>query len=204
MWTSEDTAVAIVDPVVCLVAFIGGIVIVALSDPWPWYNALDHAPWHPPRWVFGVVWMINYILLAAGGILSRYFYDNDPDSPGVFVSSQVMYYLQFLLHIVWIVAFFSFRSLSGGFVVMVALMLSSAAMAVLFCVVHWGAGLTVALYVLWIFFAASLNLYALYRNHHHHHTYISADGDVVIGGDSNARQQQAKRPPLTSNRTRKM
>jgi len=36
------------------------------TDPGPWYDGLEKAPFHPPGWIFGPVWMVLYLLIGLG------------------------------------------------------------------------------------------------------------------------------------------
>jgi tryptophan-rich sensory protein len=207
MWTLGDTVAAIIDPAVCIGTFAITSLLMYFADQWPWYNKLRRAPWEPPGWVFGVAWAINYMLLAAGGILVRYYYDASAANHNipVFITGQVAYYMQFALHILWVVVFSWMRSTSGGFMVILFTLMTSIVMAVLFYIIHWVPGLLVTFYVLWIALATSLSAYVYAYNrapsglHMLHNTRNQEEGisEDMASAPRQPQQQQQRRPPLT-------
>lgn len=61
-----------------VVVGIGFVVVVviyaALSGVWVsadagWYADLRKPPWQPPDWVFGTIWPLNFLALAAAGVI---------------------------------------------------------------------------------------------------------------------------------------
>lgn len=60
---------------VLLVAGVLALVVLyaVLSGRWVsadpgWYEALPTPSWQPPPWVFGVMWPLNFLALAVGGV----------------------------------------------------------------------------------------------------------------------------------------
>ena len=209
MWTLGDTVASIVDPAVCIGTFAVTSLLMYFSDQWPWYNQLKRAAWEPPGWVFGIAWAINYVLLAAGGILVRYYYDASAANHNipVFISSQVAYYLQFALHILWVIVFSWMRSTAGGMMVIIATLITSIVMAVLFYIIHWLPGLLVTPYVLWIALATSLSVYIYVNNRHAHspamhdllhHGHVRHHEEGLSAESlTRPKRDQPRRPPLT-------
>jgi translocator protein len=56
-----------------LLAFILSVALIAVFgaqfEPGAWYSQLQKPVWNPPDWVFGPVWTLLYIAIAAAGWL---------------------------------------------------------------------------------------------------------------------------------------
>ena len=132
------------------VAWLGGL--STIYTDWIWYENLNKPSFNPPNYLFGIVWPILYLLMA---IVS-------------FLNAQIVYRLylmQLCLNGIWSWIFFVFNGLGLAFLNIVVLVLLNVLIARKLRVK--GAWLSFFLYLpylLWITFAAILNLSILVMN----------------------------------------
>lgn len=132
------------------VAWLGGL--STIYTDWTWYENLNKPSFNPPNYLFGIVWPILYLLMA---IVS-------------FLNAQIVYRLylmQLCLNGIWSWIFFVFNGLGLAFLNIVVLVLLNVLIARKLRVK--GAWLSFFLYLpylLWITFAAILNLSILVMN----------------------------------------
>lgn len=138
-------------PVAVLVAStVGGL--ATASSVQTWYPTLQKPPFNPPSAVFGPVWTVLYILIAAAFIL--YCRSTPPSDrrPG-----RIAFFTQITLNLLWSLAFFGLQSPLAGLLVILALDAAIVANIVTFARRNrLPAGLLVP-YLLWTGFATILN-----------------------------------------------
>ena len=121
----------------------------ALFAPGPWYERLRKPSWTPPNWLFGPVWSVLYVMIAAAGWLVW----RADASTGV----VLLWGLQLVLNGAWSGLFFGARRMDLAFVDVVLMWLSIAA----FIVAAWPFSSTAALlfvpYLVWVTIAGALN-----------------------------------------------
>lgn len=133
-----------------IVAWLGGL--STIYTDWTWYESLNKPSFNPPNYLFGIVWPILYLLMA---IVS-------------FLNAQTVYRLylvQLCLNGIWSWIFFVFNGLGLAFLNIVVLILLNVLIVRKLRVK--GAWLSFSLYLpylLWITFAAILNLSILVMN----------------------------------------
>ena len=133
-----------------IVAWLGGL--STIYTDWTWYESLNKPSFNPPNYLFGIVWPILYLLMA---IVS-------------FLNAQTVYRLylvQLCLNGIWSWIFFVFNGLGLAFLNIVVLILLNVLIVIELRVK--GAWLSFSLYLpylLWITFAAILNLSILVMN----------------------------------------
>jgi tryptophan-rich sensory protein len=133
-----------------IVAWLGGL--STIYTDWTWYESLNKPSFNPPNYLFGIVWPILYLLMA---IVS-------------FLNAQTVYRLylmQLFLNGIWSWIFFVFNGLGLAFLNIVVLILLNVLIVRELRVK--GAWLSFSLYLpylLWITFAAILNLSILVMN----------------------------------------
>jgi tryptophan-rich sensory protein len=133
-----------------IVAWLGGL--STMYTDWTWYESLNKPSFNPPNYLFGIVWPILYLLMA---IVS-------------FLNAQTVYRLylvQLCLNGIWSWIFFVFNGLGLAFLNIVVLILLNVLIVIELRVK--GAWLSFSLYLpylLWITFAAILNLSILVMN----------------------------------------
>ena len=133
-----------------VVAAVGSIASIEAKD---FYALLVQPAWSPPPWLFGPVWTVLYALMAisaalvwrSGGFSER------PLELGVFL-------LQLALNGLWSWLFFAWNLGAVAFAEVMLLWFTIVATLVLFWRVRPLAGALLVPYLLWVTFAAALNL----------------------------------------------
>jgi benzodiazapine receptor len=122
-----------------------------------WYEALSKPSWTPPAWLFGPVWTVLYLMMAAAAWLvwRRHGLVGAAVPLGLFA-------VQLALNAAWSPVFFGLHAVGWGFAVIVGLWVAVLATMVAFWRVVPAAGWMMVPYQLWITFAGALNL-AIWR-----------------------------------------
>ena len=129
-----------------------------LSIP-TWYADLQKPSFAPPNWVFTPAWVVLYVLLGIS------FYLVWRRAVEVRVRPAVAAFIvQLALNALWSPAFFGLQSPLAGLIVIVPLWLAILATILTFHKVSKGAALLLVPYILWVTFAAVLNLNFLILN----------------------------------------
>ncbi len=118
------------------------------------FEALNQPPLSPPGWLFPIVWTILYILM---GISLYLILQSDADDETV-KSAQKIFYFQLALNFLWPLIFFNMGWFKFAFAELVVLWLAVLAMIKqFFATSNWAAYLNIP-YLIWLTFAAYLNL----------------------------------------------
>jgi benzodiazapine receptor len=134
----------------CLLALVGGLA----TDIGPWYRNLVKPSWQPPNWLFGPAWTLIFGLTAWAGVLG-WTGAADASQRTVVV---VAFAVNGLLNMLWSVLFFSRRRPDWALIEVVALWLSILAMIAVLSPLTGRGCLLLLPYLLWVSFAAYLNL----------------------------------------------
>ncbi|WP_344653792.1 TspO/MBR family protein [Cryptosporangium japonicum] len=129
-------------------AALGG---VASADAGTYYDGLDRPAWAPPAWLFGPVWTVLYTMIGVAGWLVWRRVGLRPLPFGLYAG-------QLVLNAAWTWLFFAFEQPGVAFAEIAVLWLVIAANAVVFARVSRLAGLLLVPYLLWVGYAAALNL----------------------------------------------
>jgi tryptophan-rich sensory protein len=134
---------------------------VGLLAAWPtqaavatWYPTLTKPSFTPPDWLFAPVWTTLYAMMGIAAVLVWWRRTEDATSQG----ALVLFGVQLVLNGAWSFAFFGARSPSLGLVVIVALWGALAWTTERFFRVRPAAGGLLVPYLLWVTYAAALNL----------------------------------------------
>ena len=157
--------------VAALVGFLAVSWVVSMLASLPirmhgsgWYALADKAPWTPPGWIFGTVWLVLY---AAAAVAVWFVWRQQRFSRR---ASLTTYGALLLLNLAWPLMFFGLYPMMGTAAMWLGLLVLGAhAVAATFAVLHFGpisrtAGLLMLPYLSWLVFSASLNLYAAVSN----------------------------------------
>ncbi len=118
----------------------------------PGFEAVKQPALTPPSWLFPVVWTILFGLMAYGaGVI---YGSGDSRMP----KAIFFYVLQLTMNFWWCVLFFGFRLYLFAFIWLVLLLAAALIMTILFYRIDRRAGLLQIFYLLWLSFAAYLNL----------------------------------------------
>jgi benzodiazapine receptor len=138
---------------ICQLAGIIGSVFTAPAVP-TWYAVLNKPSFNPPNWLFGPVWITLYVLM---GISLFLVWRKSLDIPAV-KTGLTVFGAQLVLNILWSVAFFGLRSPVAGLLVIVALWIAILLTILRFTRVSEFAAILLVPYIVWVSFAAILNL----------------------------------------------
>ena len=120
------------------------------------YAALTRPSWAPPSWLFGPVWTALYVLIGVAAWLVW------KERAGAVAALRqwalAMFVAQLALNALWTWLFFQWRLGGWAFAELAVLWLLVAVTAVAFFRVRSAAGWLLVPYLLWLSYAAALNL----------------------------------------------
>ena len=123
-----------------------------------WYPLLEKSSLTPPGYVFSLVWGMLYILM---GVSAGLVWDSRNSGSWVLV---LLFAVQLFLNLLWTFTFFYLRQPLVAFVVLIALFLAVSAYVIGCYGQRRLAAYLNAPYLLWLLFAAYLNLYIVVFN----------------------------------------
>jgi tryptophan-rich sensory protein len=142
---------AIVAASLCvLLLLVGGLT----TNVGPWYRDLRKPPWNPPNWVFGPAWTLILGLAAWAGVLA-WTHTRDV---GVQGRIAALYGANMVFHLLWSPLFFNLRRPDWALLEVPFLWLSILGLIIGVTPLSPLGGLLLAPYLLWVSFAAVLNL----------------------------------------------
>ena len=146
-------AVSIVIPLA-----VGIIASFITKDQMEAFSQLKQPPLSPPGWLFPIVWTVLYVLM---GISSYIVYQKQNT---LLSDCQRLYILQLAANFIWTILFFNLKQYLFSLIWLVLLIFLVARMAICFVTVDRKAAALQIPYVLWICFAAYLNIAIYYLN----------------------------------------
>jgi benzodiazapine receptor len=150
---AKDILKLVISLVACQCAGIIGSISTAPAIT-TWYAALEKPFFTPPNWLFAPAWITLYLLMGMAAFL---VWRKGLGEEGV-KSALVIFLVQLVLNALWSVVFFGLRSPIAGTIVIILLWL-----AILFTILKFfrlsvTAGSLLIPYILWVSFAAALNI----------------------------------------------
>lgn len=140
---------------------VGGLVGVLISKLID-YNTIHKPPLSPPSTAFPIAWTILYILMGISyGILKNQYINNLSilnNKEGKLLSTKQLYYVQLAVNALWSIIFFIFKWRLFAFIWILLLIILVILMIIDFYKKNKLAGLLQIPYLLWLIFAAYLNL----------------------------------------------
>lgn len=118
------------------------------------YETMNRPALAPPGWVFPVAWTALYIMM---GLASYFVFVSDADSETK-RKSLTAYGIQLLMNFCWSVLFFTLSRYLLALIWLLGMWLVILISTIRFYRIHRPAGLMMTLLLLWITFAAYLNL----------------------------------------------
>lgn len=146
------TNVAIIGAVGWLVLTFGAAALGARFLPDEWYRGLKKPTWNPPNSVFGPVWTVLYLLIAAAAWLVWRRYGIAGAIVPLFV-----FVIQLLLNAAWTWLFFGRHQPQQAFIDILVLWVTILITLILFWRLEPLAGILLLPYLAWVSFAAVLN-----------------------------------------------
>jgi tryptophan-rich sensory protein len=136
--------------VLCLSVGWAGSVVTSAAIP-TWYQTLERPAWTPPNWVFAPVWTSLYVFIGIAGWRVA-----SASSPGH--AAWGLWWMQLVLNAIWTPLFFGAHAVLSAAIVIVLLWL----VIVQFIRQTWNTDRVAAWlftpYLVWITYAASLNI----------------------------------------------
>ena len=138
---------------ICQLAGVIGSIFTYSSIPL-WYAGLTKPAFNPPNWIFGPVWISLYTLM---GVSAFIIFDKAKDLKEGKLALKV-FASQLVLNSLWSIIFFGLRApMLAFFEIILLLALIAASIYYFYRISKLAAALLVP-YVLWVGFAAILNL----------------------------------------------
>jgi translocator protein len=135
---------------------IGGF-FTGKGVPSSWYLELIKAPWEPPGWVFGAAWSTIMICFS---IYMSFLWDISKNRKKI----MVLFGLQWVLNVGWSPAFFYFRNVILGMLIISTLTLLIGYLMYNFRHDLKSKSILLLPYLIWLVIATSLNGYILFNN----------------------------------------
>ena len=136
--------------VICQLAGIIGSFFTSSSVS-DWYPTLSKPAFNPPSWVFAPVWATIFLLMGVS--LYLVWTSKKPKR-----TALILFYSQLVLNILWSVLFFGLRSPLFAAIEIVVLWAAILATMIYFNRISKPAAYLLLPYILWVSFAAILNM----------------------------------------------
>ena len=144
------TITIIVAAIITLVLlFVAG----ALTKVGPWYRALRKPWWNPPEWLFGPAWTVILSITAWAGVEA--WTSAGPEGHGTIA---LLLAVNIFFYLLWTPLFFNLKRPDWALIEVAFLWLSILALVIGFAPYSTKASLLAVPYLLWVTFAAYLNL----------------------------------------------
>ena len=133
---------------------VGGLSTLITKDAMESFQALRQPLLSPPAWLFPVVWTLLYLLM---GLASYQVYTSGASEPRR-RKALTVYGIQLAANFLWSLLFFSLGMYLTAFIWILVLWLLIFVCSILFYYIRNSAGKLMIPYVIWVTFAAYLNL----------------------------------------------
>ena len=156
---ARDVLKLIISIVVCQCAGLVGSIFTMSAIP-TWYATLEKPAFTPPNWLFAPAWGTLYLLMGISAfIIWRKGLDNR-----LVREALIVFLIQLVLNALWSVVFFGLESPLYGVIVIAALWIAIVLTILKFLKISTTAGMLLLPYILWVSFAAVLNVSILALN----------------------------------------
>jgi benzodiazapine receptor len=134
---------------------IGGVAsFVTRPEIKEWYLALNKPSFTPPNWLFPVAWTTLYILIAISAYMVWKLRDGSP----TYKTAVGIYIVQLALNFSWSIVFFGMHQIFGGLIIIVSLLVTIILNISWFNRFSKMAAWLLVPYLLWVGYAALLNI----------------------------------------------
>ncbi len=134
---------------------VGGLSALVTSGSMDVYSKINRPALSPPAILFPIVWTILFTLMGISAAIIRQFREKKPDDVR---NSLVVYAVNLVVNFIWSLIFFNMQAYLFAFIWILLLIAVIVAMIVLFRRVSPLAAYLQIPYLLWVCFAAYLNL----------------------------------------------
>lgn len=135
-------------------AGIGSLFTTPETSPGGWYETLPKPAWTPPNWLFGPVWTVLYSLMG----IAAWLVWRTRGGVRAAAAPLALFTIQLVLNVAWSIIFFGQQQPDIAAVEIVLLWLAILATTIVFWRVTRIAGILFIPYLLWVSYAAALNL----------------------------------------------
>ncbi|MBU0758165.1 MAG: tryptophan-rich sensory protein [Nanoarchaeota archaeon] len=125
-----------------------------------WYSALNKPWFNPPNWIFGPVWTALYLMMG----ISLFLVWNKGVRTKIQKRAVFIFGVQLGLNSLWSILFFGIRSPLFAFIEIIFLWIAIVMTIGYFIRISKAAAYLLIPYILWVSFAAALNLSILMLN----------------------------------------
>ncbi len=125
-----------------------------------WYQRIIKPSFTPPGWLFGPVWGLLYIMMAAAAWLIW----QQRKTSLFYPCCRAAYFVQLLLNFLWSFTFFGLHQINLGLFIIIALLAGIVVNMYYFNKISKTAAWLLAPYLLWVSFASTLNIAIYYLN----------------------------------------
>ncbi len=143
---------------VCLGAGIVGSFFTISAIP-NWYTTLHKPFFSPPSWIFGPVWTVLYVLMGVALYLAL-----SGKGKGEREKAIRIFAIQLILNAAWSIIFFGMRNPALALEEIIALWIAIILTIKAFLKINKLAGKLLVPYLVWVSFAAILNLFIVLLN----------------------------------------
>jgi len=143
----------VVSLVACQCAGLIGSIFTTPAIP-TWYATLEKPSFSPPNWLFAPAWVTLYLLMGVAAFL---IWRRGLGQKGV-RAALIVFLVQLVLNALWSVVFFGLQLPLWGMVVILALWVAILLTILRFFKLSTAAGSLMLPYILWVSFAAVLNI----------------------------------------------
>ena len=133
---------------------VGGLSALLTMGSMDAFASLNQPPLSPPGWLFPIVWTILFILMG----ISLYLVVNSGAPEATLSPALTSFAIGLAFNLFWSIWFFNLGWYAFAFVWLLALLVIIIINAVLFYRINKSSGLLLIPYILWVTFAAYLNL----------------------------------------------
>lgn len=152
-WNLRDVGRLLASVVVCQCAGLAGSVFTMRSIP-GWYETLTKPSITPPNWLFAPVWTLLYFMMGVAVFLILRGGKGERRAR----LAIALFASQLVLNVLWSLVFFGLRSTLGGVVEIAFLWCAIALTAGVFFGISKAAGVLLLPYLIWVSYAALLNI----------------------------------------------
>lgn len=133
---------------------VGGLAAWLTRDGMKFFQSVPQPPLSPPAWLFPVVWTLLYLMMGA----ASYLVWSSGASAARRDRALTVYGLSLAANFLWPIVFFTMRLYFGALLLLLVLWVLAVLAALLFRHIDRRAGRLMIPYIVWLSFAAYLNL----------------------------------------------
>jgi len=139
-----------------IIAQMAGIIgsVFTADSVTTWYKEISRPSFTPPDWLFAPVWITLYVLMG----ISAFLIWKKRDKKKEVKTALIIFFIQLVLNSLWSIIFFGFHLTLIAFIEIILLWVAILFMIIKFYPISRAASLIQIPYLLWVSFAAVLNL----------------------------------------------